>query len=136
MGSLDSLESASVEELSRINGVGQVVAEAIRDFMSSPENLKLMDRLRNAGLKTESTKKAGGPLAGKVFLFTGELSSMTRSEAEAAIEALGGVSGSSVTKATDYVVAGRDPGSKLKKAKSLKKTILDEQQFVELVKKR
>jgi DNA ligase (NAD+) len=136
MGSLDRLESASVEELSKIDGVGQVVAEAIRGFMTSPENRKLVDRLRRAGLKTESTKKAGGPLAGKVFLFTGELSSMTRSEAEAAIEALGGISGSSVTKATDYVVAGRDPGSKLEKAKNLKKTILDEQQFIELVKER
>ena len=136
MGSLDRLESASVEELSKIDGVGQVVAEAIRGFMTSSENRKLVDRLRRAGLKTESTKKAGGPLAGKVFLFTGELSSMTRSEAEAAIEALGGISGSSVTKATDYVVAGRDPGSKLEKAKNLKKTILDEQQFIELVKER
>jgi DNA ligase (NAD+) len=135
MGSLDRLESASVEELSRIEGVGQVVAEAARDFMSSPENRKLLDRLRKAGLKTELVKKAGGPLAGKIFLFTGELGSMTRSEAEAAVEALGGKSGSSITKATDYVVVGKDPGSKLEKARNLNKTILDEQQFIEMVKK-
>ncbi|MFH1579519.1 MAG: NAD-dependent DNA ligase LigA [Thermoplasmatota archaeon] len=136
MGSLDGLESASVEELSRSEGVGQVVAEAVRDFMSSPENRKLLARLRKAGLKTEVVKKAGGPLAGKIFLFTGELSSMTRSEAESAVEALGGKSGSSITKATDFVVVGKDSGSKLEKARNLNKTVLDEQQFIEMVKKK
>jgi DNA ligase (NAD+) len=135
MGSLDRLQSASLEELSLIEGVGQVVAEAVGDFMSSPENRRLLVRLRKAGLKTEAVRKASGPLAGKTFLFTGELSSMTRSEAEAAVEALGGKSGSSVTKSTDYVVVGKDPGSKLEKAKDMHKTILDERQFVELVKK-
>lgn len=108
----------------------------VRDFMSNPENRKLLNRLRKAGLRTEVTKRVGGPLAGKVFLFTGELSSMTRSEAEAAVEALGGRSASAVTKATDYMVAGKDPGSKIAKARSLNKTIIDEQQFLQMVKRK
>jgi DNA ligase (NAD+) len=136
LGSMDRIRTASVEELSEVDGVGQIVGSAIRDFMDNSNNRELLERLRKNGLKMEGTRISKGPLSGKVFLFTGELASMARSEAEAAVEALGGKSGPSVTKATDYVVVGKDPGSKLVKAKNMKKTILDEKAFVELIKKR
>jgi DNA ligase (NAD+) len=136
LGSMDGIRTASVEELSKVEGIGQVVGGAIRDFMDNPNNRELLERLRKNGLKMEGPRTAKGSLSGKVFLFTGELASMARSEAEAAVEALGGKAGPSVTKATDYVVAGKDPGSKLAKARNMKKTILDEKAFLELIKKR
>jgi DNA ligase (NAD+) len=136
LGSMDGIRTASVEELSKVEGIGQVVGGAIRDFMDNPNNRELLERLRKNGLKMEGPRTAKGSLSGKVFLFTGELASMARSEAEAAVEALGGKAGPSVTKATDYVVVGKDPGSKLAKARNMKKTILDEKAFLELIKKR
>ncbi|OGS56887.1 MAG: DNA ligase (NAD(+)) LigA [Euryarchaeota archaeon RBG_19FT_COMBO_56_21] len=136
MGSLDKIQSATQEELSRIEGIGQVVAEAIRDFLDDPKNQGLIDRLRKAGLRMELDKKAAGPLSGKSFLFTGELSSMPRPEAEALVQSLGGGISSGVTKALDYLVVGKDPGSKFAKAKSLGKTILDESAFLRLVGKK
>lgn len=135
MGSMDRVRTASVEELSKVEGIGLVVGSAIRDFMDDPSNRELLGRLRKIGLKMEGTRTAKGPLAGKVFLFTGELASMARSEAEDAVVSLGGKVGPSVTKATDYVVVGKDPGSKLAKAKNMKKTILDEKAFLELIKR-
>jgi DNA ligase (NAD+) len=134
-GSMDRIRTASVEELSKIEGVGQVVGSAIRDFMDNSNNRELLERLRKIGLNMEGARTTKGPLSGKVFLFTGELSSMARSQAEAAVEALGGKAGQSVNKATDYVVVGEDPGSKLAKAKKMKKTILDEKAFLELIRK-
>jgi DNA ligase (NAD+) len=136
LGSMDRIRTASVEELSKVEGIGQVIGSAIRDFMDNPNNRELLERLRKNGLKMEGSSTVKGPLSGKVFLFTGELASMARSEAEAAVEALGGKAGPSVTKATDYVVVGKDPGSKLAKARSMKKTILDEKAFLEMIKKR
>jgi len=136
LGSMDRIRTASVEELSKVEGIGQVIGGAIRDFMDNPNNHELLERLRKNGLNMEGPSTVKGPLSGKVFLFTGELASMARSEAEAAVEALGGKAGPSVTKATDYVVVGKDPGSKLAKARSMKKTILDEKAFLELIKKR
>jgi DNA ligase (NAD+) len=136
MGSMDRVRTASVDELSKVEGIGLVVGSAIRDFMDNPSNRELLERLRKIGLKMEGAGTTKGPLAGKVFLFTGELASMARSEAEAAVVSLGGKVGPSVTKATDYVVVGKDPGSKLAKAKNMKKTILDEKAFLELIKKR
>jgi DNA ligase (NAD+) len=133
--SMDRLESASVEELSRIEGIGQVVGSAIRSFFDDPRNRKLVQSLAKAGLRMESTKKAGGPLSGKVFLFTGELESMSRADAQEAVEALGGRVASNVTKVVDFVVVGRDPGSKAGKAKSMKKAILEEKAFLDMVRK-
>lgn len=135
-GSMDSLMAASVDEFSKVEGVGKVVAESVRDFMADEGNRALIKRLSEAGLRMGSARKADGPLVGKTFLFTGELKSMSRSDAGAAVESMGGRVGSSVTKATDYVVAGEDPGSKLEKAKKLKKTVLDEDAFLNLVGRR
>jgi DNA ligase (NAD+) len=136
LGSMERIRMASVEELSKIEGIGQVTGGAIRDFMDNPSNRDLLERLRKNGLKMEGKRTAKGILSGKVFLFTGELASMARSEAEAAVEGLGGKVGQAVTKATDYVVVGKDPGSKLAKARNMKKPILDEEAFLELIKKR
>ncbi len=132
-GSMDRLMDASVEELSRTEGIGPVVAASVRDFFEDQRNRQLVDRLRRAGLKMETSKRVAGPLTGKVFLFTGELETMSRQEAESKVQSLGGKVSGTVTKATDYVVVGRDPGSKFEKAKALKKTILDEKSFLELL---
>jgi DNA ligase (NAD+) len=135
VGGMDKLQSTSAEELSRIEGIGNVVAESVRDFFDNPENKRLVEGLRKAGLKMEAEKRPKGPLEGKVFLFTGELKSMSRSEAEELVASLGGKAGDSVTKSTDFVVVGEDPGSKLAKAKRMGKTIIDEKAFIELTKK-
>lgn len=135
-GGIDRLMSATVEDLSRVEGVGEVVGEAVRDFMADEENRALLGRLREAGLRMEGGKRTDGPLSGKTFLFTGEMSSMSRSDAGALVESLGGRVGTSVTKGTDYVVVGRDAGSKLDKARKLNKTILDEDAFLRLVGRR
>jgi DNA ligase (NAD+) len=131
-GGMEGLMSASKEELSKVEGVGDVVAGAIRDFCENPSNRKLVDRLREAGLSMRSAPRSKGPLAGKLFLFTGELDSMARSEAEETVQKLGGKVSSSVTKSTDFVVVGRDPGSKLEKARKMGKTVLDEDAFLRM----
>lgn len=136
MGGMDRLQKATVEELSRINGIGEVVATSVREFLDDPKNQELVEDLRRLGLKMRAEKRVAGPLEGKVFVFTGELKSMSRGEAEAMVVSLGGKAGSSVTKATDYVVVGENPGSKLEKAKSMGKTVIDEKEFLELVKKK
>jgi len=134
MGSMDKLQSATVEELSGVEGIGEIVAQSIRDFFDDQKNLMLLEKLRKAGIRTEALRKASsGPLSGKTFVFTGELESMQRSEAQALVESKGGKWADSVTKAVDFVVAGRDPGSKYKKAKALGKTILTEKDFLDLV---
>ncbi len=133
-GGMEGLMSASKEELSKVEGVGDVVAGAIRNFFENPSNRKLVDRLREAGLSMRSAPRSKGPLAGKLFLFTGELDSMARSEAEETVQRLGGKVSSSVTKSTDFVVVGRDPGSKLEKARKMGKTVLDEAAFLRMTK--
>ena len=132
-GSMDALMAAGVDDLAKVEGVGKVVAESVRDFMADEGNRALLDRLAKAGLSMDAGRRAEGPLQGKTFLFTGEMKSMSRVEAGALVESLGGRVGASVTKATDYVVVGEDPGSKLEKARKLNKTILDEDAFLKLV---
>ncbi len=135
-GSMDALAAADPGELSKVEGVGEVVAMSVRDFMADDDNRALLSRLAKAGLNMEAGARADGPLKGKTFLFTGELRAMSRAEAGALVESLGGRLGSSVTKATDYVVVGQDPGSKAEKARKLKKTVLDEEAFLALVGRR
>ena len=136
MGSIERIQSASLEELSRIEGIGNVVGEAIRDFIENARNRQLIQKLQKAGLRMEAAKKVDeGPLRGKVFVFTGEMESKTRPEAQALVESLGGRSADIVTKAVDYVVVGKEHGSKFNKAKTMGKTILTEKQFLEMIKK-
>ncbi len=135
-GSMERLEDASEEELSKTEGIGKVVGESVRDFFANSENRRLVEELRRAGLRMEAPKSRAGPLEGKVFLFTGELKSMGRSEAESLVSSSGGKVGSSVTKATDYVVVGENPGSKLAKARQMDKKVIDEDAFLRLVGKK
>ena len=133
MSSLNRLTEASVEELDAIPEIGLTVAESVRDWFDDEGNRALCDRLRAAGVNTESTRKSSATLderfAGKQFVLTGTLSSFTRDEAKALIEARGGRVNSSVSKKTDYVVAGESAGSKLDKAESLGVPVIDETVF-------
>lgn len=137
MGSLERLASATVEELDAIPEIGLTVAESVHDWFDDEGNRALCDRLRAAGVKTEaagrSSAQADERFAGKQFVLTGTLSSFTRDEARGLIEARGGRVNSSVSKKTDYVVAGEAAGSKLDKAKSLGVTVIDEDTFKEML---
>lgn len=132
-GSMDALMSASAEDLSEVPGVGNIVAASVRGFFDNESNVALVKRLSDLGIGMTASRRATGPLEGKTFLFTGELESMTRSEAGDMVESLGGKVGSSVTKATDYVVVGASPGSKAEKARKIGKTILSETEFLAMV---
>src|SRR3989475_4725823 len=134
-GSLDKLASATVEELSEVPEVGPKVAASIVEFFSEPANRKLVEKLRKAGLRFTEERKAprDSRLAGKTFVFTGALAHRSREEAEELVVSHGGKISSSVSKKTDYVVVGSEPGSKYDKAKSLGVTILDETQFEKLL---
>jgi len=132
-GSVERLEQASLEELERVHEVGPKLAESIHQFFKEPQNRALVERLRSAGLPMKSAaveqSKTVQAFEGKTFVLTGTLDTMTREEASTLIESRGGRVSSSVSKKTTYVVAGRDAGSKLEKARDLGVTILDEQQF-------
>ncbi len=133
-GSMDALMAASTEELERVNEVGPRVAAAIREFFDEARNLELIERLRAAGLTfTAEKRKRSSQLEGLTFVLTGTLEGMTREEATAKIEAAGGKVTGSVSKKTDYVVAGAEAGSKLEKAQSLGVKVLDEAGLVELL---
>ncbi len=134
-GSLDRLAEASVEELTEVPEVGPKVAAAIAEFFSEPANQRLLKQLKEAGLRftAERAVPKGTKLAGKTFVFTGELEKYTREEASALVTSQGGKVTSSVSKNTDYVVVGANPGSKYDKAKKLGVPILDEAAFEKMV---
>jgi DNA ligase (NAD+) len=132
-GSMDALEHASVEELQNVDEIGPRIAESIAEFFSIPANRKLVERLREAKLTlTGEKKQRGTKLAGKTFVLTGTLPRFTRDEAKKMIEDAGGKVTGSVTRKTDYVVAGSDAGSKLDKARQLGVAVIDEKQMEEL----
>ena len=137
LGSLEKLTEATVEELDAIPEIGLTVAESVRDWFDDEGNRALCDRLRAAGVKTEAERhgssEADERFAGKQFVLTGTMATFTRDEARALIEARGGRVNSSVSKKTDYVVAGEAAGSKLDKAQSLGVTVLDEDTFKEML---
>ncbi len=136
-GSLDGLMEATEEELERIPEVGPALAASVREFFKQKEIRILIDKLKKAGLKLEQEKVKKGPqvLAGKTFVFTGELKGYSRSEAEELVKDLGGKASSLVSKQTSYVVVGESPGSKYGKAKALGVPIISEEQFEKLIKK-
>jgi len=134
-GSMEALESAGIEELQNVNEVGPRIAESIAEFFSIVANRKLVERLREAGLTlTGQKKQRGTKLAGKTFVLTGTLAHFTRDEAKKMIEDAGGKVTGSVSKNTDYVVAGTDAGSKLDKAKELEVEVINEKELEKLVK--
>ena len=126
-GSMEALENASADELQNVNEVGPRIAESIAEFFNIRANRELIDRLRKAGLTLRGEKKERGTkLAGKTFVLTGTLAKYTRDAAKKLIEDAGGKVAGSVSKKTDYVVAGSDAGSKLDKARQLGVAVIDE----------
>jgi DNA ligase (NAD+) len=132
-GDLDTIATAGMEELQRAEEVGPKVAHSITQFFAEPRNRELVERLRAAGLRFthERKVKPGGALTGLTFVLTGTLPNLTREEAKARIEAAGGKVTGSVSKKTDFVVAGEEAGSKLDKARALGVPVLDEVQLLE-----
>jgi DNA ligase (NAD+) len=134
---IDRLFDAPLEALQSVSEIGPVLAESVKQFGDEPHNRQLIERLKAAGVNVTSqapeTTGETGPLAGKVFVLTGTLASMTREDATAALEKLGARVAGSVSKKTHYVVAGEDAGSKKAKAESLGVPILDEEQFKALI---
>ncbi|MGA2980800.1 MAG: NAD-dependent DNA ligase LigA [Terriglobales bacterium] len=133
-GSLDAIMKASAEELEEVNEVGPRIAESIVEFFGDEHNRKLVSDLRKAGLTFSGQKKEKGTkLAGKTFVLTGTLARHTRDEAKKMIEDAGGRVSGSVSKKTDYVVAGSDAGSKLDKARELGVSVIGEEELEGLV---
>ncbi|NLO89144.1 MAG: NAD-dependent DNA ligase LigA [Clostridia bacterium] len=135
---MDRLIEADMDELMEINEIGEKIAQSVVEFFKEEHNLKVIDKLKRAGVNmSEDTAQEdlSLPLVGKKFVLTGKLSTMTRTEAKEKIESLGGEVLSSVSRKVDYLVLGKDPGSKYDKAVSLGITILEEEQFLKLFEK-
>jgi DNA ligase (NAD+) len=134
-GSMDKVATASAEELVEVGEVGPKIAEGVREFFSESANRKLIERLRAVGVNMKEAQRElkDSRFAGMTFVFTGTLERRSREDAEALVASHGGKAGSSVSKKTNYVVVGADPGSKYDKAKSLGVPILDEAQFDKLI---
>jgi DNA ligase (NAD+) len=134
-GSIDALANATEEELAAIPGIGPVVAASIARFFSEPENLEVLQKLKEAGVAPQAeARREAAAFAGKTVVFTGGLESMTREQAEALVRKLGANPSSSVSKNTDLVVAGEKAGSKLEKARQLGVKVISEAEFVDLLK--
>ena len=135
---LDSIADASIEQLTETNDIGAVIARSIHEWFRNPRNQQLIERLRAAGLNFTSSSyavapAANSPVAGKTFVLTGTLPTLKREEAAARIEAAGGKVSGSVSKKTDYLVAGEEAGSKLTKAQELGIAVLDEAALLKLL---
>jgi DNA ligase (NAD+) len=135
-GDARSLAEASVADIQRVPDVGPVVAGSVRAYFESPENRRLLERLLASGIEWPPVERpqSTGNVSGKTFVLTGTLEHMSRDDARDAIVERGGKVTGSVSKKTDYVVAGADPGSKLDKARDLGVEVLDEAAFLALLK--
>jgi DNA ligase (NAD+) len=134
--SMDALMEASAEQLAEVEGVGPIMAKTVTETLAEDRTRELIERLRGYGLHMEeegAAPPAEGPLVGKTLVLTGTLPNLTRPEATARIEAAGGKVTGSVSKKTDYLVAGADPGTKLTKAQDLGTEVLDEDGLLELL---
>jgi DNA ligase (NAD+) len=137
--SIDGLRTATVEQLQHTPEIGPVLAQAVRDWFDESRNQQLLDRLKAAGVRMEAPPEeralaqAIGPLTGRTYVLTGTLTSMTREEAAAAIERLGGKVAGSVSRKTTGVIVGADPGSKADKARDLGVPVLDEEELRNLL---
>jgi DNA ligase (NAD+) len=134
-GSMDAIMAANAEQLERVEEVGPRISEAILEFFSRPANKKLVQKLKDAGVEmTAEKKQRSDQLAGLTFVLTGTLPNLTREEAKEKIEAAGGKTAGSVSKKTNYVVAGEEAGSKLDKARELKVPVIDEAGLLKMLK--
>lgn len=139
IGDIEKLIEMTEEELQEIPQIGETISKSIKTFFSNPKNIEIVERLKGYGLNFKNNKIASIqgidlPLEGKIFVLTGELQSMTRPEATSIIESFGGKITSSVSSKTDYVVVGDSPGSKYQKALELNIKILNEEEFLKLIK--
>lgn len=134
--SIDELSEASLEDLENIGGIGPKIAKSIVDYFPQSSSKKIIEKIKKANIQLEAKKIKikDSKISGKTFVITGTLETMTRNEAEEIIKNHGARAASSVSKNTDYLLCGADPGSKLKKAKELEIPVLTEQEFVKLVK--
>jgi DNA ligase (NAD+) len=136
-GSIDDLRAADPEQIQEVEGVGPILAEQITESLADDLTWELIEKLRDRGLNMEQKgprrPARGGPLDGKTLVLTGTLPNLTREEATALIKRAGGKVTGSVSKKTDFVVAGEDPGTKMQKAEELETEILDEAGLRELV---
>ncbi len=135
--SIDQIINAKIEDLSKIDGIGEIVGQSIINYFKNKKNLELIEKLKKFGIRFKSKKQISKKafLRGKTFVFTGDLDSMTRQEAQSKIRKLGGHPSSSVSKKTDFVITGRDPGSKYNKAKKLGVKTISEQEFLNMIKR-
>lgn len=136
---LTAIASASAEDIAQTEGFGGIMAESVAAYFALPESKKLVEEIIELGINTENLTEAAeisadSPFAGKTFVITGTLSGYKRQEAAAIIEKAGGKVSSGVSKKTDFILAGEDPGSKLTKAQSLGVTVIDEAQFESMIK--
>jgi DNA ligase (NAD+) len=134
-GTMERLEAASADEINAIHGIGAEIARAVRAFFDEPRNQATIQRLREAGvaMREEGHTEGPRPLDGKTVVLTGSLRSLSRDQARDLVTRLGGRVTGSVSKKTDYVVVGDEPGSKADDARRLKVTMLDEGEFLTLV---
>ena len=134
-GTLEKLQTASVEELSHVHEIGKTTAESIVEFFATESNQKLLEKLIAAGVQSEASTVAprSDQLNGKSFVFTGTLTRLKRDEAEAMVKRLGGRASGSVSKQTSYVIAGENAGSKLTKAEELGISVLTEDEFLQMI---
>lgn len=133
-GTLENLMNASVEDLSGVEGVGEVIAKDIYDFFRKPENIQMIEELKALGVEpAPPVQNVSDEFKGKTFVLTGTLQNMTRDEASEKIKQMGGKTSSSVSKNTSYVVAGENAGSKLDKAQKLGVIILTEDDFLNMI---
>jgi DNA ligase (NAD+) len=133
-GSIDAIMKASMEELAAVDGVGEVIARAVRAFFDRPGTAEVIEKLRRAGVRfSEERAKSSGPLLDQTFVITGTLEKLSREEAKERVEALGGKVTSSLSKKTNYLVVGASPGSKLEKATKLGVKTLEEGAFLQIL---
>ena len=133
-GSIDKLKKASLEKLQKVMDIGPVVAKSIYDWFSQKKNLELLEKLKKVGVEIiEEKKPRYQPLKGKTFVLTGTLETITREGVKEKIRLLGGEISESVSKKTDFVIAGKEPGSKFEKAKKLGVKIINEREFPDLI---
>jgi DNA ligase (NAD+) len=134
-GSIENLANQSTEDLTRVHEIGPIVAQSIKNFFQNPKNLRVLERLKNGGVifPVEEAETQEKPLTGKAFVLTGSMDAFTRDEARKIVEEMGGRVNTSVSKKTDYLILGKEPGSKYDKAQRLGINILNEMDFKSMV---
>jgi len=134
-GSLEKIKKASLGDLQRVADIGPIVSESIYKWFSQKRNINFLEKLGKAGIEiVKEEKSAFQPLKGKLFVLTGTLESMSREKVIEKIKLLGGKTSDSISKKTDFLVVGKEPGSKYEKAQKLGVRIIEEKEFLGLIK--